>query len=190
MQHLHLADNLLYDGSQIRPQWAFKEFGIKDSTIITWIGPMNIISEELIDFQDRGKEIKAQKMIHFIVEHFDCQPADIRMAYHRQRILVLIIKDILIDMGIICERQGDDLFVHNKKLTVSIASCSLSSMKIHMGLNLTSEGTPADVETIGLLEIESYSKSDISDFINKISKQYMNEISSIEKDITKTRILQ
>ena len=39
-----------------------------------------------------------------------------------------------------------------ENLSVSIATCSVSSMKIHFALNLTEKGTPQDVETAGLLE--------------------------------------
>ena len=47
-----------YDGSQINPSWAFQEFGIYGSSIITWIGPVNITPDNLKDFADVGLEIK------------------------------------------------------------------------------------------------------------------------------------
>ena len=58
MKHLKLTDNTSYDGSQIEPLWAFRTFGLKDSSIVSWIGPMEIHPDHLIDFEDVGLEIK------------------------------------------------------------------------------------------------------------------------------------
>lgn len=192
MEHLKLRDGILYDGSQIEPFWAFKEFKIKDSSIVSWIGPMEIKSDNLIDYEDIGLEIKGAEMLHFIVEHFDCQPANIRLCYHRQRLLVMIIKDLLAEIGIKTRRKGDDLYLkdgNQGKLTVSIATCSASSMKIHFAINLVSEGTPDDVEVTGILKcLEGLNRENIRDLADEACQNYIMEISSIEKDITKTRV--
>lgn len=182
-------ENFRYDGSQIRPLWALDEMGIKGSSIVSWIGPMEIEPSKIIDVEDVGLEIKSDKMIHFIVEHFDCQPTNIKLCYHRQRILVMILKDELGKWGVECTRSGDDLFVGNGKLTVSIATISQTTMKIHLGINITSKGTPDDVETIGLLETGFIKQENLLEIINNISNSYSDEISIIEKDISKTRAL-
>ena len=57
-----------YNGSQINPSWAFQEFGIYGSSIITWIGPVNITPVNLKDFADVGLEIKSNYMVNFICE--------------------------------------------------------------------------------------------------------------------------
>lgn len=197
MKHLKLEDNTSYNGSQIEPSWAFKTFGIKDSSIVSWIGPMEIEQEHLIDFEDVGLEIKGDMMMHFIIEHFDVQPADIKLCYHRQRIFVMIVKDILEEIGVKTTRNGDDLYFKKQsheedvlgKLSVSIATCSTSSMKIHFAINLTEDGTPDDVETAELLGIcADLSKDGLDDIIDEICSVYIDEISSIEKDICKTRV--
>jgi hypothetical protein len=189
MEQKTLKPGMLYDGSQIKPMWAFQELGIKGSSIVTWIGPMDIEADELIDYEDVGLEITSAEMVHFIIEHFDVQPADMRLCYHRQRILVMIVKDLLGEMGIKCLRKGDDLYVGSGKLSVSIASCSISSMKIHFAMNLTSKGTPADVETTGLTECTpGVVREDIPTLAEKICAMYMGEISDIEQDIAKTRV--
>jgi len=189
MKQKTLEPGMLYDGSQIKPMWAFQELGVKGSSIVTWIGPMDIEAEELIDYEDVGLEITSAEMVHFIIEHFDVQPADMRLCYHRQRILVMIVKDLLGEMGIKCLRKGDDLYVGSGKLSVSIASCSISSMKIHFALNLTSKGTPADVETTGLTECTpGVVREDIPTLAEKICAMYIGEISDIEQDIAKTRV--
>lgn len=192
MKHIKLPDGLLYDGSQIEPNWAFRQFGVKDSSIVTWIGPMKIKSSKIIDYEDVGMEIKAHEMLHFILEHFDSQPADIRLCYHRQRLLITIVKDVLDKKGIKTKRSGDDLFLGEGKLSVSIATCSVSSMKIHLGLNITTQGTPQDVLTAGIMESRSQNselkREDLSETVDEICICYLNEIDSIEEDITKTKI--
>lgn len=197
MKHLKLEEGTCYDGSQIEPMWAFRTFGIKDSNIVSWIGPMEIHPDHLVDFEDVGLEIKGSKMLHFIIEHFDVQPADINMCYHRQRILVLIIKDMLNDLGIKTTRTGDDLYFKKilpdgekiGKLSVSIATCSISSMKIHFALNLTENGTPEDVETAGILECGiNLGIKNIYRLSEQACANYIEEISSIYTDISKTRV--
>lgn len=186
---IKLEPGLEYDGSQINPIWAFQSLGIKGSSIVNWIGPMNIQPDELIDYEDVGLEIKSDEMIHFIIEHFDAQPADMRLCYHRQRILVMIVQEALRDNGIGTRRKGDDLYVGDGKLSVSIATCSASSMKIHFAMNITSQGTPDDVKTTGLLECSAnLNVEDISEMANNISETYVNEIFDIEDDISKTKV--
>jgi hypothetical protein len=208
--HKHIDENFEYDGSQIEQSWAFKSFGIKGSTIITWIGSMNISSENLKDFEDIGLEIKSDNMVHFIIEHFDQQPANLRLAYMRQRLFVMILKEELAKNGIESIRYGDDIYIDStglKKLTVSIATVSHSSMKIHCGINLTSVGTPEDVDTIGLFELITtiannmndnmndnnvdfcFNENNILNFINTIVVDYINELNDIELDISKTKLL-
>jgi len=193
MKHLKLEDGTCYDGSQIQPMWAFRTFGIKDSSIVSWVGPMKIEPDHLVDFEDVGLEIKGNNMLHFIVEHFDVQPANISMCYHRQRILVMIIKDILQEFGIFTSRNGDDLYIKNTqsnkigKLSVSIATCSISSMKIHFAMNLTEKGTPKNLEVASLFEF-GLNNGNISNITQKICESYMDEINSITKDISKTKV--
>jgi len=199
--HKHLDKNFKYDGSQIEQSWAFKSFKIKGSSIITWIGSMNILPESLKDFEDVGLEIKSDKMIHFIIEHFDQQPANLRLAYMRQRLLVIALKEELSYRGISSIRKGDDIYIpfNNsfdtkislKKLTVSIATVSISSMKIHLGINLTSDGTPDDVDAIGLFELDNneFNNDNLMDLINNVVKNYNNELIDIELDISKTNLL-
>lgn len=197
MKHLKLEDGISYDGSQIEPSWAFRTLGIKDSSIVSWIGPMQIEPEHLIDFEDVGLEIKGKKMQHFIIEHFDVQPADIKLCYHRQRIFVMIVKEILGRNGIKTRRNGDDLYFQKHshegkidgKLSVSIATCSNSSMKIHFALNLTEKGTPEDVETAGILEAGAdLGMDDVIGMADDICSSYIDEVSTIEKDICKTKV--
>ena len=134
-------------------------------------------------------------MINFICEFFDCQPANMRIAYLRQRLLVMIFREVLFEKGIVSKREGDDIFVENRKLSISIASASLSSMKIHFALNLEDKGTPDDVETIGLFDIKDkngnqiFNKENLTELVNDVAGRYIDELETIEKDISKTNLL-
>ncbi len=184
-----LNENLSYDGHQIQALWALDEQNIKGSSIVSWIGSMDIKPEKVIDVEDKGLEIKADENINFIVEHFDAQPPNIRLCYHRQRMLVMILQNILTQYGVLASREGDDIYVDGRKLTVSIASVSQTSMKIHFGINITSKGTPNDVDTIGLLETGLIHRDDLNEIITLIMETYANEIETIEEDMSKTRAL-
>lgn len=195
MRYLRLEKKLIYDGSQIEPQWAFKEFKIKKSNIISWIGPMNIHKDKIVDYEDQDKEIRGDELLHFIIEHFDVQPADIRLCYHRQRLFITLVQDSLDKLQIKTVRRGDDLYIMRDsgkmdKLSVSIATVSINSMKIHFALNITSEGTPSDVDIIGLNDFKKDLKMEmILKLADNISKDYMSELNDIESDITKTKVL-
>lgn len=187
MIYEHLEEPLLYDGSQIEPVWALSELSIKGSSIITWIGPMDV--RDIVDYEDLDLEIKAGEALHFIVEHFDEQPSSLRLAYHRQRILVMLLKEELSMEGFDTRRDGDDLYIGSSKLTVSIATASISSMKIHLGVNLHREGTPDDVETVGLLDEKPELGMDgVVRIAENVAMAYIHELDSIEEDICKTRV--
>lgn len=190
--HKHVEDIFEYDGSQINPSWAFQEFGIYGSSIVTWIGPVNITPDNLKDFADVGLEIKSNYMVNFICEFFDQQPTNMRIAYLRQRLLVMIFREILTEKGVRTTREGDDIFVDGRKLSISIASVSLNSAKIHFALNLEDKGTPSDVETIGLYDIDDgnvFNKDNLKDLIFEVVNRYIDELETIEKDISKTKVL-
>ena len=192
--HKHVDEIFEYDGSQINPSWAFQEFGIYGSSIVTWIGPVNITPDNLKDFADVGLEIKSNYMVNFICEFFDQQPTNMRVAYLRQRLLVMIFREILTEKGIATRREGDDIFVDGRKLSISIASVSLSSAKIHFALNLEDKGTPDDVDTIGLYDIkvdgqQVFNEDNLLKLINDTVSRFINELETIENDISKTKVL-
>ena len=192
--HKHIDEIFEYDGSQINPSWAFQEFGIYGSSIVTWIGPVNITPDNLKDFADVGLEIKSNNMVNFICEFFDQQPTNMRIAYLRQRLLVMIFREILTEKGIKTTRDGDDIFVDARKLSISIASVSLSSAKIHFALNLEDKGTPGDIDTIGLYDIkvndkQVFTDDNLLDLINDTVGRFINELETIENDISKTKVL-
>ena len=192
--HKHIGEIFEYDGSQINPSCAFQEFVIYGSSIITWIGPVNITPDNLKDIADVGLAIKSNYLANFICEFFDQQPPNMRIAYLRQRLLVMIFREILTEYGVETKREGDDIFVDERKLSISIASVSLSSAKIHFALNLEDKGTPDDVDTIGLYDIrvnnqQIFTEDNLLELINKTVSRFIDELETIENDISKTKVL-
>ncbi len=181
-----LRESIKYDGSQIAPLWAFNK-GVKGDSIVVFHGPMDVTFEHMKDMEDEKskKTIKGDDLIHCIVERFD-SPASMRLAYYMQRLLIICVKDVLEKRGIGTVRDGDDLFIDCRKLTVSIASAGVSSEKIHCGINITARGTPEDVRTVGL---EEFGLNDWESIGNEIADHFTQEIEDIEGDIVKTKSL-
>ena len=151
--------------------------------------------EEIFEYD--GSQINpswAFQEVNFICEFFDQQPPNMRVAYLRQRLLVMIFREILTEYGVRTKREGDDIFVDDRKLSISIASVSLSSAKIHFALNLEDKGTPSDVETIGLYDIkiddnQIFTQDNLLELINKTVNRFIDELETIENDISKTKVL-
>ncbi len=181
-----LSEKIKYDGSQIAPLWAYSK-GIKGDSIVFFHGPMDVTFDNMKDLEDRksGKTIMGDDLLHIIVERFD-SPASMRLAYYMQRLLIVCIRDILMRHGIQTTRSGDDLFVDDGKLTVSIATAGVTSEKIHCGINITTKGTPTDVKTTALNDTGI---TDWKKLAQEIAETYINEIEDIEGDIVKTRTL-
>ena len=100
----------------------------------------------------------------------------------------MITRDKLLDYGIKTTQDGDDIFINNKKLSVSIATASISSMKNAFCIKYYNKGTPDDVET-SALEDNDMSLEDIHKGLqDEISEAYIEMIETIDKDITKTKV--
>ena len=70
-----------------------------------------------------------------------------------------IIKEVLEDYGVCVKRDGDDLFYDERKLSVSIATKSLTSCLIHSALNIIKEGAPisvSDLTEMGIVDVEKF----------------------------------
>ncbi len=176
MDWMFIEEELEYDGSQLKSLWAYGLFGIKEDSIISFVGPCNVRRDHMVDYEDyvSGSPITSPKMLHFIVEHFD--EVSMRLIYTRQRLLVSIARDV-IDPAI--ERIGDDLYYNGKKLSVSIATVSPVSAKIHLGINVKAPEGYASLEEVGV--------EDVCKVAIEICRRYASEIMDIEEDLRKTR---
>ncbi len=179
-----LEQEIKYTGAELAPHWIYKNFNILGDTIVAFIGECEVKLTEMVDISDviNNEPIYSKKMLNIIVEHFGI---DLREGVFRQRMLVVILKEILEDLlpGIAIVRDGDDLFFENKKLTVSIATKSVTSILIHFGINIDPEGAP--VNASGLYT--DLKITDIKSLANDLLDRYKNEVVSISEAVCKVR---
>ncbi len=153
MKYHFIDEEFPYTGEELANHWIYKNFGILGDAVVGFIGPCDIDKRRMVDLEDvlNDDEIYSSRMLNFIIEIFDM---DLREGVILQRLFSAIIHGKLLDIlrnspDIHIRRIGDDLFVNEtKKLSVSICTVSPTSILIHAGLNIQSEGTP--VEAAGL----------------------------------------
>ena len=182
MKYELIEKEIKYEGWQLVPHWIYKNFKIQGDAIVGFIGECEVKLTEMVDIEDviNNEPIYSKNMLSFITEQFNVELVE---GVFRQRLLICTIKEALERRGIKVERSGDDLFVDGKKLTVSIATRSLTSILIHTGINIDSTGAP--VKACGLqndLQI-----TDIKEFANEIMKNYSEELEDIVLASTKVR---
>lgn len=171
-----------YDGSQISSLWGYNIADVQDDSIIAFRGACDVKIEHMIDLEDKkaDESIISPDMLHFIIEHFDS--TDLKLVYARQRLFTSIIFEILTARGVSVRREGDDLFVNDKKLTVSIASTSAVSQKIHFGINVTHDFY-GNLNEIGI------NGDEVNKLMREVAESYTQEFEDIEKDLRKSRPL-
>ena len=182
MQTKYIKDEIKYIGSQLAPHWIYKNFKIQGDAIVGFSGECEVKLTEMVDIEDviNNEPIYSKSMLSFLTEQFNVNLVE---GVFRQRLLICIIKEALERRGFKPERDGDDLFINGKKLTVSIATKSLTSILIHTGINIISEGAP--IKASGLKS--DLNIDDIEEFANEIMKKYSEEIDDIIKASTKVR---
>src|SRR5205814_8822735 len=111
-------------------------------------GGCEIPFANMVDLEDvRAKaRIASPLMVHFIIENFDL---DLEKAVLRQRLLSAIVRD---ELGSGVRRVGDDLFLGKGKLSISIATRTAVSSKIHFGIN-AERALDVGVETRSLADL-------------------------------------
>jgi len=181
MQWRWLSQEIPYTGRELRSGWIADTTGIEGDAIVAFVGPGEVPLENMVDMEDvhRGVPIKAAQMLHFLVEHFD---TDLARTVLRQRLLVCQAAEILNQTSMRqIRRDGDDLFVGERKLSVSIATASPTSTLIHLGLNIDPAGAP--VPAIGLDELGVPA----AEVAEQIMPAYVEEMQSIEAAQRKVR---
>ena len=183
MKCIILPDKFDYDGSQISSLWAYNNFGVQDDSVVVFRGACDVRIEHMIDLEDRraNESIRSEDMVSFIIEHFDS--TDLKLIYARQRLFTAIVKEYLAGIGVQANREGDDLFLDGKKLTVSIASTSAVSQKIHFGINV-SHDVYGNMKEAGIEEDDQ-----VTSFMYEVGEAYVREIEDIERDLRKSRPL-
>ncbi len=182
MKTLFIDKEIKYIGSQLAPHWIYKNFKIQGDAIVAFCGECEVKLTEMVDIEDviNNEPIYSKYMLSFISEQFNIGLVE---GVLRQRLLMSTIKEALEKRGVIVRRDGDDLFINDKKLSVSIATKSMTSVLIHTGVNILAEGAPIPVSALKTdLKIE-----DIKEFAIEVMKNYSEEIDDIVLASTKVR---
>ena len=145
-----LEQPVCYTGMELRSGWVAKKTGLSGDAAAGFYGACGVPTENLVDKEDAaaGATIRAKWMAHVIVEHPSCPLA---MAVLRQRLLICLLSETLTGQGLKVHRDGDDIYLEGRKLTVSIAAPTSSGSIIHLGINIDPTGAP--VSAIGLKEM-------------------------------------
>ena len=118
-------------------------------------------------------------MINFIIEKFEC---NLEQMVWAQRLFMSIIKEVIEEYGVVVKRDGDDLFFDNRKLSVSIATKSITSCLIHTGLNIIKEGAPISASDLSEMGIK-----DVKEFALRVMDKFRQEAQSIKMATYKVR---
>ena len=177
-----IEEEIKYIGSQLQPHWIYKNFKLQGDAIVAFIGDCEVKLTEMVDIEDviNNEPIYSKSMLSFITEQFNI---DLVEGVFRQRLLICIIKELLEKRGVFVVRNGDDLMINGRKLSVSIATKSTTSILIHTGLNIESEGAP--VKASGLTS--ELGITDIRAFAQEVMTAYAEELKDIELASTKVR---
>lgn len=146
-----LDGELAYDGSQLRSHFGYDHLGVAGDSVVAFLGACDVSKETMVDREDlrAGEIIRARSMLHFIAEAFGERLPG--MVY-RQRLFARIVGDLL---AAACGRKvlvtGDDLFVDDRKASISVATVSPVSGVFHFALDIDPTGAP--VPAIGLDEL-------------------------------------
>lgn len=153
METRWIDETIAYDGGQLRAHWIRRTTGIVGDAIVAFRGPCKVSGDEMADLVDLldGPGIAGDDMLHFVCELFD--DGELGRAMLRQRLLSATALEQLRGLAPDADfrRDGDDLFVGDRKLSISVATRSLVSTLIHFAVNVIAEGTP--VPTVGLRDL-------------------------------------
>lgn len=182
MKTKFIEEEIKYIGSQLSPHWIYKNFKIQGDSIVAFLGECKVDLTEMVDIEDviNNEPIYSKYMLSFISEQFG---VGLTEGVFRQRLLICIIKELLEEKGVFVVRNGDDLMIDGKKLSVSIATKSITSVLIHTGLNILSEGAP--VKASGLKS--ELGIDNIREFAETVMQRYSDEIDDIILAGTKVR---
>ena len=177
-----IEKEIKYIGSQLAPHWIYKNFEMMGDAIVAFKGECEVKLTEMVDIEDviNNEPIYSKSMLSFITEQFNINLVE---GVFRQRLLICIIKELLEKRGVFVVRNGDDLMINGRKLSVSIATKSTTSILIHTGLNIESEGAP--VKASGLTS--ELGITDIRAFAQEVMTAYAEELKDIELASTKVR---
>lgn len=185
MKVLFLKNEFAYDGTQLKPLFAYLDHGLLGNSAVAWVGACDISFDHMVDGEDlrEGAAIRGSKMLHFIVEVFD---RDLFAGVALQRIMASLAKDLIESKAAAklgakrLRREGDDIYLDDRKLSISIATRSGVSTLMHFAMNVENAGTP--VPTSALKDDFELSASDVAtELLAAFSKEFTSIMQATQK---------
>ena len=153
---VHWCEQVIaYDVSQLRAHWLLDRFGLVGDALVAFRGPCNVMRDEVADLEDLdGPGIAADDMVHFVWECFTT--TDLLLAVHRQQLFAAQVREVVqqLSPSSVVSRTGDDLYVGQGKLSISIATVSPVSALIHFAVNAQLGGAPVTIACLDELGLE------------------------------------
>lgn len=149
------AETIAYDGSQLRAHWLLDRFTLVGDAVVAFRGPCSVKADEIADLEDLdGPGIAADDMVHFVWESFAA--TDLLLAVHRQRLFAAQVREVVQQLAPSTKvsRTGDDLYVGDGKLSISIATVSPVSSLMHFAVNASPGGAPVAIASLSQLGVE------------------------------------
>lgn len=172
MQTLLYDKNLKYDGSQLSPLKNYLNFELLGDSCLAFVGACDVTFEHMLDGEDllEKSKIQSDEMLHFIFEIFD---QNLTTGVFLQRLFASIVQNLIFERTqVFLSRRGDDLYLNDKKLSISIATRSTNSVLVHFAMNVTNKGTP--VATCCLQDFKIDPKPFALEVLEKISAEYQD----------------
>lgn len=183
MKKLFIPQKFTYDGTQLRSLYAYLEHRVLGPSIISWQGPCSIDFAHMVDGEDllENAVIQGDEMLHFIIEIFD---RELFSGVSLQRLLASLAKDYLQTaatqkLKTPLRRAGDDIYLEDRKLSISIATKSPVSIMVHFAMNITNEGTP--VETLCLQDLGLEPKTVAEDLMQLFVQEFDSILVATQK---------
>ncbi len=180
MKNLFLDKSFKYTGPELRTHFLY-EHGLKGDGFLSWMGPCEVKVDSMVDMEDRVNKdhIFSESMLHILGEFFH---KDIFYGIFVQRFIAEQVRELLsskTQKSFV--RRGDDVYLEDKKLNVSIATVSSLSSLVHFGINISSKNTP--VKTVGLDEFSI----DVKAFSEELLSKIKSELQSIDEASKKVK---
>ena len=181
MKVVLLEQPLTYDGLQLSTAFVDRHAPGETDALVLFAGPADVPREHLVDLEDAeaGAVIYSPLMAHAIAEHRGLALGE---AVWRQRGLVRLAAEwIASRSGVVVQVRGNDLFVADGKLSVSVATRSPRGSLLHFGVNVDTEGAP--VRAAGLRDLRIRPR----EFLAALGKLYADEVASAAHAAGKVR---